>query len=184
MVAEHVEKMQERSDELREKLSPGAYAAKQARMVGVQLAASFGGGAVGYFLGNIGKKRVALPTLIRDLVPARNEGMSDGTVPKKWLGAALGYFVGTSIATIVLGYEHWSKGEAQRLAVDEINRDMAESKLRMNPELQRENTLLRDMIAQQDAQLKARGEQPKPQVSAQDASREATVAPAPEKEIA
>lgn len=179
MVAKHVEEMQKRSEELNDKLSPMAYAGKQVRILLVQMAGLLGGGGIGFWLGGIGAKTMRVPKFVADLMakgdPEAIEKLAAVEVPKKMVGATIGVFVGTVITTLVLGYEHWVKGEAERLAVDEINRDVAESKLRMNPELQRENKLLREMVEKQDAQLQVRdAHQPAATITAKDAVVEAS----------
>lgn len=146
MVAEHVEEMRKRSAEMDDKLSAGTYAMKQIRNTVINFAGLGAGGVAGWHLGKLAKADGLIQRL----------GDRFGHANGKTVGAVIGAFVGNMVAVLVLGYEHWAKAEAQRLAVDEINKDIAEARLRMNPELVRENNALREIVAKQDAQLKGR----------------------------
>lgn len=69
------------------------------------------------------------------------------TVSYKTLGAIVGGIVGATIGGIILGYGKWKKKESERLAVGEINDDIANIKIRQrtDEELIRENNSLREM---------------------------------------
>lgn len=161
MVAEHVEKMQQRDPEMNEKLGFGAYAWKQIRSMGISFIMIGAGAFIGHTVGKNMNRPMKVPQFLSKWLGE--------TIPSRLGATYIGIAVGTVVDGLFQGYEHWVKGEASRLAVDEMNRDIAESRLRMNPELLRENALLRDMVAKQDAQLK---HQPAAQVSAKDASIE------------
>jgi hypothetical protein len=147
MVAEHVERMQQRSEELSDKLSFGTYFGKQIRDFVVNVAGAGGGLAAGWGIGGLFKSKPFKVGTTEILEHFGWVGAAAAKSPNKAIGAGIGYVVGSLGAVTVLGYERWAKGEAERLAVDEINHDIAESKLRMDPELMRENATLRDMLA-------------------------------------
>lgn len=175
MVAEHVERLRERDSRMNEKLSPATYAWKQVRAIGINLFGLVGGGYLGHHIGGQFKPRNLDKTMaILQQTRFANEAELIARASNKWIGMAIGSFAGSLITGVYLGYERWVKGEALRLSADEINRDISEAKLRMDPELLRENHLLREMIAKQDEQLK-RGHfhnTPHPQVSLADATLE------------
>lgn len=147
MVAKHVEEMQKRSEEMNDKLSAGTYAYKQVRNIVVQAVGMGGGAAAGLGLAKaLGKNMVTLPKFAGELGGA--------AVSARYVFGSIGAIIGAIGSTLVLGYEHWAKAEAEKLAVEEINKDISEAKLRMDPELMRENNALRAMVAKQDTMLK------------------------------
>ena len=175
MVAEHVERMQQRSEELNDKLSFGTYFTKQLRNIVVNLGGNIGGAAIGAGLAGAYKPSSLelRPETLAEVEKFGSIGKSIARSPHKWVGGAIGAFIGGNIALLFLGYEHWAKGEAERLAVDEINRDISEAKLRMDPELMRENTTLREMLkAQQVEHATPMHDQPHHKVSAHSVQHE------------
>lgn len=154
MVAEHVEKMQQRSAELNDKLGFGAYAWKQLRSLSISLIAIGGGGFLGHAIGKgMKNSTMQVPKFLQKFINTE-------TVSSRFGAMGIGIVAGTLVDGLFQGYEHWAKGEAARLGVDEMNRDIAESRLCMNPELLRENALLREMVAKQEEQLKTARHEP------------------------
>ncbi|GEM_PF-2624539 len=91
----------------------------------------------------------------------RNEFKAASTSPEKLTAlstelkkpiAFLGGAVGMILSGLVLGYEHWRKVESEKIAVDEINRDISNIKIipHSNPELERENIRLREMLEKEE----------------------------------
>lgn len=156
-----------------QKLSPTTYALKQMRDLLFTVVGVGGGGYLGYkFGGYFSENRKVsdgFASAFKKLFGAGGELIADA--PTKWIGLFTGSFLGEAVAINILGYEHWKKTESARLSVEEINQDIAEAKLKMDPELKRENTELRKMIAEQDEQLKSmHAEKPHMRVSAHHAS--------------
>jgi hypothetical protein len=180
MVDDHVTEMRKRNAELDDKLSPGTYAYKQIRNIVVNVAGYGVGWFAGGFIGGFFDKNKTGVANQAEKVIERGmdvEGfLSNVKKSGKSLGSWVGLVVGGMAASIYLGYEHWAKGEAARLAIDEINRDIAETKLRMNPELRRENNLLREMIAKNDVATHGREHHSKPKstINTSDANLEAS----------
>lgn len=77
---------------------------------------------------------------------------------RKWIGRGGGVFLGLVVSGIILAYEHWVKQESSRIAVGEINNDIANLKVlqKTDPELLKENQKLQEMLVaeeQKTAQL-------------------------------
>lgn len=126
-----------------DQLSPGTYVWKQIRSLLITFAGVGGGLGITYLLKKHGK---IAPNVS---VPQWMAGKADASLPVE----AIGGFGGALVSGLFQGYEHWSKMEAERLAVDEISRDIAEARFRMNPELVRENENLRELVKQQQSQI-------------------------------
>lgn len=165
MAYERVDELRERDAGMEEKLSFGTYIVKQLRMLGIMFASAGVGALAAFGISRaIGKPRITL-NMFKELNP-------DST----WVGAAAGAVVGGYFTT----YEHWAKNEATNLAVSEINHDIAEARLRLDPELKRENLALREMVKQQSETLATRHHtaaplHAKPEIAAASAQTEGTV---------
>jgi len=158
---------------MKEELSPTAYAAKQFRIMGITIA----GAGVGYGLGKVAKGMGVMGAIERALgkqVSAEEAAeitKKVGNLPE-WTGA----FLGMMGSGMFLGYEHWFKEEAAKMAVDEINRDISQARIRTNPDLLAENRALRAILLDQDKQLAAaKGTVPTTRVAATDAVAQSTV---------
>lgn len=75
----------------------------------------------------------------------------------KKIGAGAAGFVGLMGGGMAVGYDHWRKEESERLAAEEINRDVAKLELfkPSDPELVAENKRLRTMLAEEEAKRPA-----------------------------
>ena len=143
-------------DRYKDKLTPMAYIQKQL----YDFMVSFGSAALGAVIGSaIGSAMEAKKTKKSD---AEHPGFNDVAREslRDWVGkyadkvsptgGIIGFFVGSMIGQIVQGYDRWKKHEAGRLAVAEVNQDIANItvlKQRTNPELVQENQTLREMYA-------------------------------------
>lgn len=92
-------------------LTPQKFAAEQLLNIVIQ----FGSAAAGFF---IGKALSNVPAIAK-----RNTAYRFGAfTPASTIGTAVGSVVGS----MALGYKHWRKTESERLAVGEINKDVAD----------------------------------------------------------
>lgn len=142
---------QKRADDL----SVGRYTFKKIRETVISFAGTFGGMFVGGKIGGAMSEGQKLPAVykIPKGIPFIG-GKSYNT--KQATGGFVGMMVGSLVAGLIIGYEHWRKIESQRIAVDEINKDIA-STAAIQPtdkELVAENTRLRGMLAEADAHKK------------------------------
>lgn len=151
MATDSVERLRASDSEYDKKLSPATYAYKQLRAIAINLTGLVGGGFAGWMIGGTLRTDAVLPSRIESLMHEMG-GMAKAVAqkPARMIGGMVGTVIGGTVAGVILGYEHWVKGEALRLSTDEINRDISEAKLRMNPELVRENKYLREMIEAND----------------------------------
>lgn len=148
MAYERVDELRQSNPEIEDKLSFGSYIGKQLRTIGIQLVTTGAGIGVALGIGKLtGKTRFSLGKY------GENFGGGDHSVG--WIGGIIGATLGAYFTT----YEHWAKNEATNLSVAEINKDIAEAHLRLDPELKRENLALRDLVKQQANELKKRGTQ-------------------------
>jgi len=115
-----------------EDLSATRYAGKKVYELVLSIGGTIAGGVIGHYLGK------ALGRGTRQLEAGGNISIA----------SIIGGFAGFIGSGLVLGYEHWKKEESQKLAVAEINRDIA-NKIGIEPtdkELVRENQQLRAMV--------------------------------------
>lgn len=145
-------------EKYKEKLTVQRFVTKQV----IDLVISFGslivGAAAGYYIdkstykpGNNLKQTIDTnlqnpdaDNWLKSMIPARG-GLRGGVI---------GAFVGSFIGQTFQGYERWSKHESERMAVEEINRDIAgfqAMRQKANPELVEENNRLREMLAVESA---------------------------------
>lgn len=125
----------------KDKLTAGVYAKKQITDILVQFGSLIGGGLIGNFIGkSFGKKNPA----------SAMESETTTWIPKgiHVVGTAVGAILGSMIGNIIQGYNRWKKHEAERLAIAEINEDVANMKIRhrTDPQLLAENDRLREML--------------------------------------
>ena len=143
-------------EKYQKELSAGTYAKKQI----YDLVISFGSMALGAFAGYKfapkGNSKV-INFIGKKLFDEEKDIDVDSLSPKAKEGAAytnkityafIGSLIGGIIGGIIQGYSRWHKQESERLAVQEINEDVANMKIRdrTDPELIRENDRLREML--------------------------------------
>ncbi|MDX2095129.1 MAG: hypothetical protein SFW64_04235 [Alphaproteobacteria bacterium] len=156
MAVDYIEELRKRNDALNDKLSPSTYAWKQVRNIILNVGGMVGGGSLGYSLGKTLSPHQGLSRKTEAFV--RILGASPAAISKmgfKHVAAGVGAVMGWIVAISIMGYEHWAKGESARLSIDEINRDISQAKLRMDPEIKRENEVLREVIEKQDKIIKS-----------------------------
>ncbi len=111
---------------IEDKLSVKSFAWSQASQMLLQI----GGGVVGFFAGkgisNIGTLAERTGKWVKSM-PYLEKMLEDST--NKEAGkhgiTAIGTLVGLTIGGVASLYRHWRRGESERLAVEEINKDMA-----------------------------------------------------------
>ena len=131
---------QEFKEKYSKELSAGTYAKKQI----YDLIVSFGSMAIGAVIGSrIGAKSNAFDS-------NHENTRATGILGKKvnLAGGGTGLIIGSIIGQLIQGYERWFKNESERLAVSEINEDIANMKIRDRTDegLVRENDRLREML--------------------------------------
>jgi hypothetical protein len=138
-------------------LSAGTYAKKQIMDVFISLGSMLGGGALGYFLAGKGSKEIKNPFYGKESKIAENIAGLDNskekiTVDRWFIGILVGTMVGSLVGGLIQGFSRWRKSESERLAVAEINEDVANMKIRhrTDPELLKENQRLREMLEAED----------------------------------
>jgi hypothetical protein len=147
MAYERVDELRERNEKIAEKLSLGAYLWKEARATGIMLAGTAIGWGIARGAGKaLNKTHLKLPKFVRDRTDLEHFGIG-------WAGGIPGMFLGSYVSM----YEHWAKNEATDLSVAEINKDIAEARVRLDPELKRENIELREMVKEQADALEKLG---------------------------
>ncbi len=139
-------------EKYKDKLTPVAYAKKEIADFAISVGSMVAGGFIGNTIGNRLKKPGAVPD--KDSV----FGNVEKIYPKisVW-GALIGSMLGGMVGGIIQGYSRWKKHESERLAVSEINEDVANMKIRYrtDPELLRENERLREMLAEEEKKTEA-----------------------------
>lgn len=138
-------------DEIEKELSVGNFAKQQARTLGFTV----GGAVVGYF----GGKQLAKTGFTQKVAGwIAGKGASEAEVAAKtglakqavtWGTAAVGYVAGQ----IAAYYEHWVKGERERLSVQEINKDVAnimEKRVQFEDTLDKQHKIVTEMLAKQE----------------------------------
>ena len=121
-------------------LSAGTYAKKQVLDIIVSMGSIVIGGLVGNYIG------------VKANLFGHNSAEDFGSkyLPKKQnlAGAGIGALFGSIIGQLIQGFGRWKKHESGRLAVAEINEDVANMKIRdrTDPELLKENDRLREML--------------------------------------
>jgi hypothetical protein len=137
---------QDLQDKHADDLSASRYTLKKVRETVIGVGSLVGGVFAGGMIGGWMSKGKNLPT------NAMPEGLpfigGKRYNLKQQFGGLIGAFVGTLVGGLYLGYEHWRKVESQRIAVDEINKDIA-STVAIQPvdkELVAENKRLREML--------------------------------------
>ena len=131
-------------------------ASKYAQKKGLELALTATGAGVGFIAGKYGIHKLpikAFPKSLRELVENDPEMRREFEFPASLMGSA----IGMSVGTVPIAYEHWRKEEAKRFAVQEMNQDVANAKIRTrtDPELVEENIRLRQMLEEKAAQTEA-----------------------------
>lgn len=125
-------------------LSVGTYAVKQIADIVISFGSMILGGIAGNYIGNTYAKSVTIGQ-----EELKRFGVTWNIHP---VGAMVGAMAGGMIGGIIQGYSRWKKHESERLAVSEINEDVANMKIRYrtDPELVRENARLREMLEQEE----------------------------------
>lgn len=180
-----VQEVTEYDKRIERELSPEAYAMKQVRTIGISLL----GVAVGAGLGHLAKRAGGMKLLegvmgrqVKNSVPElslEKEARLEDNVKNLLeqypnILEYAGGFLGLVGSGMFQEYEHWHKEMSAKLAVDEINRDIAQARIRTNPDLLAENKMLRQILNDQDKQLAAAGK-PTNKVQAADAQAMSTV---------
>lgn len=128
---------QEKMNNIEKQLSVGRFASQQATALGLQV----GGAAIGYFIGKgVGKAGIG-----KEISEGGRSYNISGIV-----GAVVGYVIGG----IASGFRHWRKVEGERLAVGEINKDVAtimESRAKFEDTLTAQGEMVNEMRARVDA---------------------------------
>ena len=144
-----------------EELSPKRYALKQLKQWGIL----FGGTAIGAFAGGklfkLFKRKGGGANAHNDLIDeivaemaipdgARKAGQKllNGPLNLDSLGTMIGAMLGMIVSSIALAYEHWRKVESEKLAVEEMNRDISHMNIhvRPDPKLVKENDRLQHIV--------------------------------------
>lgn len=147
MVNEVLEKKHE------DELSVQRYTFKKIRETVISFGGLIGGGYIGGLLGGMYAKSKNLPhemSIIAEGVPFLS---GKGINKQQGNGGFIGVMLGSLISGLIIGYEHWRKVESQKLAVDEINQDIANT-IAIQPtdkELVGENKRLRGMLEELEA---------------------------------
>lgn len=154
------EKTSSLEDEYADRLSAGTYALKKIKEVVI----TAGGVVGGWFAGRQIDKYKGYGSMLSDthaeILDAANPGRGARLRGLATPVAVLGAAAGSIVSGIALAYGHWRKEESQKLAVDEINRDIANMKIRQrtDPELLKENDRLRAMLEQEEQKNAAPGD--------------------------
>jgi len=130
-------------------LSIGRYTFKKIREMVVMGGGAIGGALAGIFAGKPSEIPLIAAEVVEEIpllkrLPTFISGMSKGQAALAGIGA----MIGTVAGALIIGYEHWRKEESQKLAVDEMNKDMADT-IAIQPvdkELVTENKRLRGML--------------------------------------
>lgn len=142
MVNEVLEKKHE------EELSVGHYTFKKIRETVITFGGLIGGTYIGGLLGGMYAKSKNLPHEMSSLAESIPFLNGKGINKQQGNGGFIGFMLGSLISGMIIGYEHWRKVESQKLAVDEINQDIANT-IAIQPidkELVVENKRLRGML--------------------------------------
>lgn len=139
-------------DRYKEKLGVGTFASKQAIDFVISMGSMAVGAVAGYFIDKNTYKKPLDGSFITE-----KEGLG-AMIPRGGIrGAVVGGLLGSTIGQFFQGYDRWRKHEAERMAVEEINRDIAGFEaMRQKPpaELVEENARLREMLAIETAKTK------------------------------
>lgn len=129
---------QERMDNIEKQLSVGRFASQQAVAFGLQI----GGAVLGYFAGKgLGKAGIGKEI-------ASGDGGSFN------ISSVIGAFVGLLVGGTAAGFRTWRKTEGERLAVKEINQDVAtimESRAKFEDTLNAQGEIVSEMRARVEA---------------------------------
>lgn len=143
-------------EKYKEKLTVQRFVTKQV----IDLVISFGslivGAAAGYYIDKSTYKPGRNLNQTIDTSLENPQNIIKSFIPPRGglRGGVIGAFVGSFIGQTFQGYERWSKHESERMAVEEINRDIAgfqAMRQKANPELVEENNRLREMLAVESA---------------------------------
>jgi len=130
-------------EDIEKELSVGKFAEQQGRAMGIQ----FGSAALGYVAGSA----VAGTKLAKG---AGNWNWAKGFGGGKKAIALIGGFLGFMVGGLYSGYQHWVKGERERLSVQEINKDVADlmgKRVQFEDTLDSQHTIVKEMLKKYDA---------------------------------
>lgn len=137
----------EKTQDIREKyaaqLSAGTYTWKKVK----EFVITAGGIVGGWFAGK-GFEKIRGKATSPFVIPLGKDAVGQPKGIKGSAATIIGALVGSSIASMIIAYEHWRKMESNKLSIDEINNDVANMKIRQrtDPELLKENDRLREML--------------------------------------
>jgi len=149
---------QEFYEKHKSELGPLAYAWKQVKILGI----TFGAAAIGAIIARplwkiTGKKDMEIP--IPDPRALFSPGWAIKNEDKLIIGKGhasnvVGGFIGLIVGGIINTYGHWKNVRGQQLAVEEVNNDISQMKIRQrtDPELLKENDRLRAMLEEKTMQ--------------------------------